>query len=280
MAGKHFLITGASSGIGRATALRLARRGHVVHAGVRSREDGEQLVAAGDGELRPVRLDVTDSAEIKLAAEEIGDVPLAGLVNNAGIAAGGPLEVLDLEELRKVLEINLIGAVAVSQVFLGAVRKGKGRIVNVTSIGGRVATPFMGPYVASKFGLEALTDAMRMELRPWGIDVIAVEPGSVDTGIWSKGNEQIDQMLANLGEDGKRLYADSLEGMKGALTSTADRGIKPDRAARVIERALTARHPRARYLVGADARGMLTLRKLLPARLADRLYLRGLGLPG
>jgi NAD(P)-dependent dehydrogenase (short-subunit alcohol dehydrogenase family) len=273
------LVTGASTGIGEATALRLARRGHTVYAGVRRPEDSKRLEASADGELRAVRLDVTDEAEIRLVAAELEGEPLRGLVNNAGVVIAGPVEALALEEWRAQLEVNLIGQVAVTKAFLPNLRAAAGRIVNVTSIGGRVVTPFYGPYVAAKFGLEAVTDALRMELLPWGVDVIAVEPGSIKTEIWAKGDEMAGRIRAGLDEDSVELYGEALDAAQKTTARTGRRGIKPDRAARVIEKALTARHPRPRYLVGLDAYGMVAMRRLLPTRLADRLYTRGMGLP-
>lgn len=274
------LVTGASSGIGKATALRLARRGHKVFAGVRKAADGERLVAESDGDLTPIRIDVTDEAEVKLAAGELEGVALSGLVNNAGSVVIGPVEVLDLDDWRRQLEVNLIGQIAVTKAFLPNLRAADGaRIVNVTSIGGRVVTPFFGPYVASKFGLEAVTDALRMELLPWDIDVIAVEPGSIKTEIWSKGDVEAERTKQALGERGRELYGEATEAAHEASRSTGRRGLKPDRAARVIEKALTTRRPKTRYLVGIDARLMVAARAILPTRIGDRVYTRGMGLP-
>ena len=281
MAEGGILITGASSGIGKATALRLARRGHTVFAGIRNPEDGERLVAEADGNLTPIRIDVADESEVKLAAAELEGVALSGLVNNAGFAVVGPVETLSLDDWRRQFETNLFGQIAVTKAFLPNLRLGGagGRIVNVTSIGGRVVTPFFGPYVATKFGLEAVTDALRMELLPWGIDVIAVEPGSIKTQIWGKGESESEKAKATMSAQDLALYGGAIEAAGDAARRTGKRGISPDRAARTIEKALTTRRPKPRYLVGVDARLLVAMRAVLPTRLADRVYAKGMGLP-
>ena len=177
------LITGASRGIGRASALALARSGHDVIAGVRDEEAGRALEAEGSGRVRAVKLDVTDAASIAAAAEAVGD-RLDALVNNAGIAVGGVLEAVPLDELRHQLEVNVVGQVAVTQAVLPKLRAASGRIVFISSVSGRVSAPIMTPYTASKYAIEAIADGLRIELRPWGINVVLVEPGSIDTDIW------------------------------------------------------------------------------------------------
>ena len=181
---KSVVITGASTGIGAACALHLDQWGWRVFAGVRKQGDAEALRAQGSARLTPVSLDVTDTVSISTAASAVagavGAAGLAGLVNNAGIVVPGPIELLPLSDLRRQLEINVVGQVAVTQAFLPLIRAGRGRIVNMGSIAGRMATPFTGAYGASKFALEALTDALRLELQPWGISVSIIEPGAVD----------------------------------------------------------------------------------------------------
>src|SRR5262245_29141737 len=185
------IVTGASTGIGEATALHLRELGYDVRAGVRKDEDFERLGGLG---LTPLHLDVIDAGSIAAARSEVGDGPLAGLVNNAGVAVAGPLEFIPIDRLREQLEVNLIGQIAVTQAFLSGLRAGRGRIVNVSSIGGRVALPFLGPYAASKFGLEGVSDSLRRELRPQGVEVILVEPGGVKTPIWKKSTAVADEM--------------------------------------------------------------------------------------
>lgn len=175
------LVTGAGRGIGRATALRLAASGWTVHAGVRRAEDGEALVAASPGgRLHPVLLDITDAAQIAAAVSTLPD-RLDAVVNNAGVVVPGPVEAVALDALRRQLEINVVGQIAVTQAVLPRLRTARGRVVFVSSVSGRVSAPMMGLYSASKYALEALADALRMELRPWRVGVVLVEPGAIDT---------------------------------------------------------------------------------------------------
>src|SRR3990172_8450526 len=182
------VITGASTGIGEACALRLDKLGWRVFARVRKEADAERLKNEGSERLTPAFIDVTDEGSIMKAEETVravvGEAGLAGLGDNAGVGIHGPLEFLPIEDLRRQLEVNTIGQIAVTQAFLPLIRKGRGRIVNIGSIGGKMATPFLGPYAASKFAMEALTDSLRQELRPWDIHVAIVEPGSIATPIW------------------------------------------------------------------------------------------------
>jgi NAD(P)-dependent dehydrogenase (short-subunit alcohol dehydrogenase family) len=269
------LVTGASSGIGEATALHLKELGFDAVAAVRKDEDAERLAGRG---LRTVRLDVTDTDSIAAAREEVGDGPLAGLVNNAGIAVAAPLEFLPLDQLRHQLEINLIGQLAVTQAFLPALRAGRGRIVNVSSIGGRVALPLVGAYNASKFALEAVSDSLRRELRPHGVDVIVIEPGGVKTPIWRKGDELASELAAGMPPDAERLYGRQIEALRKQTVKIATQtGIEPRVVAEAIGQALTSKRPRARYLVGRDAKVRRTVAEVLPARAMDRLVERAMG---
>jgi NAD(P)-dependent dehydrogenase (short-subunit alcohol dehydrogenase family) len=274
MADETVLVTGASTGIGEATALHLKELGFDSVAAVRREDDAQRLRRQG---LRTVRIDVTDPASIAAAQSELGDGPLAGLVNNAGIAVAGPLEFLPLDQLRLQLEINLVGQVAVTQAFLPALRSGQGRIVNVSSIGGRVALPLVGAYNASKFGIEAITDSLRRELYLQGVDVIAVEPGGVRTPIWRKGNELADEIMDRMPPEVERLYGRLIEGLRRQTVRIEQKtGLEPRAVAEVIGRALTAKRPRTRYLVGTDAKIRAALATLLPDRLMDRMILRTL----
>ena len=272
------LVTGASSGIGRATALRLDRSGFDVFAAVRREDDGRSLAAEASDRLRTPILDVTDAEAIAAVAAELadatGDRGLAGLVNNAGIVVSGPLEFLALEELRQQLEVNVVGQVAVTQAVLPLIRTARGRIVNVGSVGGRVAKPVVGAYGASKHALEALTDALRMELRPWGIHVAIVEPSSIATPIWRKGADVGDERLAAFPERARELYGDQIEGLRRAADRQSRRAADPEIVAKAVEHALTADRPRTRYLVGPQARAQVVLKALLPARRFDALLAR------
>lgn len=277
------VITGCSTGIGRETALRLACAGHRVFAGVRREADAEALRAECVAGLEPVLLEVTDAASIEAAAKQVasalGEAGLAGLVNNAGITTGGPLEYVDLDELRRVLEVNTIAPVAVTQAFLPLLRRARGRVVLVTSIGGRIATPIIAPYSASKFALEALGDALRVELAPWGMHVAIVEPGAIATAIFGKGRSLAEQLMPSLSEEGKRRYAGMIRAVLDAFNAMEARANPPERAARAIEHALTAARPRTRYLVGGDARAQAWIARL-PDRARDRVLALLLKLPG
>ena len=269
------LVTGASTGIGEATVLHLRELGFDPIAAVRKDEDAERLEGQG---VRTTRIDVTDADQIAAARDALGDEPLTGLVNNAGIAVAAPLEFLPIDRLRQQLEINLIGQVAVTQAFLPALRRSRGRIVNVSSIGGRVALPLGSPYNASKFGLEGLSDSLRRELRPQGIDVILIEPGGVKTPIWKKGERLADEMIDGMPPEAERLYGRMIERVRAETAKIAqDRGIEPREVAEAIGTALTARRPRARYLVGRDAKIRAPMAKFLPDRVMDRLIGRALG---
>lgn len=272
---KSALVTGASTGIGRATALRLDRAGFTVFAGVRKSADAEALAAEASERLVPVLLDVTDDAQVAAAAavlaERVGGSGLDALVNNAGIAAAAPIEFVPLDELRRQLEVNVVGQVAVTQAVLPLLRAARGRIVNVTSIGGLVAGPMLGPYHASKFALEALTHTLRTELSPWGIEAIAIEPGQIATPIWGTASDLADRMLERMPAEATELYGRGMAGARKAARRAAENGLDPDEVAKVIERALTAKRPRTRYTVGADARLGATIIARLPDRTRDRL---------
>jgi NAD(P)-dependent dehydrogenase (short-subunit alcohol dehydrogenase family) len=281
--GGAVLVTGASTGIGRACALELDGRGFRVFAGVRKEEDGRRLAEEASDRLAPVRIDVADGASIEAAVAQIGKQTegrgLRGLVNNAGIAVGGPLEFLPLDDVRRQFEVNIIGQLAVTQACMPLLRTGGGRIVNMGSIGGRVPPPFVGPYAASKSAMEALTDSLRQELRPWGIPVSIIEPGSISTPIWEKGAASTDELVQTLSPRAHELYGGAVEAMREATVRLNEQGIPPERVAKVVARALTAARPRPRYLVGPDARVQLALSRLLPTRVFDALVARLLKLP-
>jgi NAD(P)-dependent dehydrogenase (short-subunit alcohol dehydrogenase family) len=274
------LVTGSSTGIGRATALRLDRDGWRVFAGVRREEDAESLRAEGSDRLVPVMLDVTDAAQVAAAAESIGEkvgeAGLDGLVNNAGIAVLSPLETVPLEDFRRQIEVNLTGQVAVTQATLPLVRRATGRVVFVSSIGGRMALPFGAPYHAAKFGVEAVADCLRQELRPWKIGVAVIEPGSIDTPIWERGERIADELAARAPAAQEELYGKTIERFRSAVRRTAERGIAPDKVATAVAHALTAHRPRTRYVVGVDARGQALLSRLLPDRALDAVVRRAM----
>jgi NAD(P)-dependent dehydrogenase (short-subunit alcohol dehydrogenase family) len=277
---RSVLVTGASSGIGRATALRLDRSGWRVFAGVRREEDAEALRGDASERLAPVLLDVTEPEQIAAAAERCGresDGGLDGLVNNAGVAVPGPLETIPLEDLRHQLEVNLVAYVAVTQAMLEEIRRAEGRVVFLSSIGGRVAFPFGGPYHASKFATEAIGDVFRQELRPWGLRVSLVEPGSIDTPIWERGQRKGEEIEAKAPRT-NLLYGAALERFRKVVVDTAERGIAPEKVAAAIAHALESPRPKSRYLVGLDAKLQARLKPFIPTAIFDRIVARQLNL--
>jgi NAD(P)-dependent dehydrogenase (short-subunit alcohol dehydrogenase family) len=304
------LITGASTGIGRATALRLAANGWTVLAGVREPAAGERLLAdsasspagapsarAAGGSVIPLTLDVTNAAHVAAARERVEQEAanagassrggLDALVNNAGIGVGGPLELVSADDLRQQFEVNVFAQVAVTQAMLPSLRRAGnpggavggraagGRIVFVSSIGGRVAMPFTAPYAASKHAIEAFGDALRVELRSSGVKVALVEPGSVATPIWEKGRAEAERVV--IPAELEAAYGRVPAAMGKVLEDTARRGVPPEQVAETIERALSAPRMKARYVVGRDARAMLIARRVLPDLVFDKVARRALG---
>ena len=271
------LVTGTSTGIGRATALHLCSCGFDVLAGVRREQDGEAVAALAPEHITPLILDVTDPEHVRAAADRAAETGLFGLVNNAGVTVQGPVEFLELDALRSQLEVNLIGQVAMTQAVLPLLRASQGRVVMVTSVGGRFATPFIAPYHASKFALEGLSDTLRQELRPLGVKVAIVEPGTIKTEIWRKGAEAGREAIAALPEEGRRIYGSRIDGLMKAVPKIAQRGIEPIEVAEAIADALTSSRPKARYLVGTDARVQMLLKAVLPTRTLDAIVARQTG---
>jgi NAD(P)-dependent dehydrogenase (short-subunit alcohol dehydrogenase family) len=277
---RSVLVTGASTGIGRAAALRLDAAGWRVFAGVREAPAADSLREAGTARMTPVFLDVTDSEQITAAAERIeneADARLDGLVNNAGVAIPGPLETLPIEDFRRQLEVNLVAYVAMTQALLPCIRRAEGRVVFISSIGGRIAFPFGGAYHASKFGTEAVGDVFRQELRPWGLKVSIVEPGSIDTPIWERGQRKAVEVGAKAPKT-ELLYGNSIEKFRKVIQETAERGIPPEKVARAIAHALESKRPKSRYLVGFDAKVQARVKPLIPTPVFDRIVARTLGL--
>jgi NAD(P)-dependent dehydrogenase (short-subunit alcohol dehydrogenase family) len=247
------LVTGASRGIGRETALRLARAGWQIYAGVREPGDGEALKRdAPAGRIQPLVLDVTDDAQVAALA---GTLPaeLDAVVNNAGIVVPGPVEALTPTGLRRQLDVNVVGQVAVTQAVLPKLRRARGRVVFMSSVSGRVSTPLLGAYAASKFAIEALGDALRLEVAPWGIHVSLIEPGAIDTEIWRNALDQANEVETSLSADHRALYARHVAGLRKTIPRIQKQTSSPEKVAAAVERALTEEKPRARYLVGRDA---------------------------
>jgi NAD(P)-dependent dehydrogenase (short-subunit alcohol dehydrogenase family) len=262
------LITGASRGIGRATAFRLATADWDVYGGVRDEEAGESLIQGSGGKITPVVLDITVDTQIA-ALERVLPATLDAVVNNAGVVVGGPVEGVPISEFRRQLEINLVGQVAVTQFVLPRIRKSHGRIIFVSSLSGWISSPMVGAYSASKFGLEGMADALRIELRPWHIPVVLVEPAQTSTDMWHNAMDQVDETVAMMTPDHRQLYAKHIEGQRKGIPKSQKMATPADGAAAVIEHALTVKRPRARYVVGTGPRIMGAVARVAPTRVMD-----------
>jgi NAD(P)-dependent dehydrogenase (short-subunit alcohol dehydrogenase family) len=271
------LVTGASTGIGEASARHLSGLGFDVVAGVRSEEAAARARQVG---LEPVRLDVTDAASVAEAAAFVesraGSVGLDGLVNNAGVAVTGSVELTPLDEWRHQLEVNLIGQIAVTQALLPSLLRRRGRVVMVSSISGRVALPLVGPYAASKFGLEAVSDSLRREVGQHGVSVVVIEPGPIATPIWGKGLAVADEIEARGDPAARARYARLIAKFRTVAEASARNGLPPSAVAEVIGEAMTAEKPRTRYLIGREAKLRARLAGVLPDRAFDALVARAL----
>lgn len=277
---RSILITGASTGIGAGCAVGLAKRGYRVFAGVRRAEDGERLVGQSGSGLVPVLLDVTRSETIdavrKQLDESLGDEGLFGLFNNAGVSVAGPIEYLPLDDLRWQLEVNVVGQVAVTQAFLPMLRKARGRIITTGSVGGFVSSPFLAAYNMSKYAMEAFTDALRIELKPQGIEVILLEPAAIATEIWDKGTAASEPYTKNPPPGFVELYGEFLGGIQKFAAEGKERGHPPQVVLDAVIDALESKKPKTRYIMGEGA-GLRRVLRRLPDRLRDRVLLRALG---
>ncbi len=267
---KLVVVSGAATGLGAALARELARQGFHVLAGVRREQDADAIRAAG---IEPVLLDITEPEQVAaLAARVARDArPLHALVNNAGIQVNGPVETLPMAQWRRVFEVNLFGHVAVVQVLLPALLRSGGRVINVSSIGGRLAMPTYGAYAGAKFALEAVSDALRREVGPLGVRVVVVEPGGVRTEMAARGVATANELAAGMTPEHRHRYGDLVQAINTLMAEGTGSGLTADAAARVIARAVTVRRPRARYPVGRDAALLLLLARLLPDRVLDRI---------
>ena len=276
------VVTGTSTGIGAATALHLANEGFHVFVGVRREPDGDALQARAPERLTPLIIDVTDEATILAAAsavtDAVGERGLAGLVNNAGIGVPAPVEFQPMADFRRQLEVNLFGPVAMIQAFMPLIRLGGGRIVNVGSIGGMLVLPLNGAYSASKFGMRAISDALRLELRQWGIHVSLIEVAPVKTAIFGKTFAELDGLESTLGEQGFGLYEQQIAAIRKAVEKAAADADPPLVIAEAILDALTSDKPKTRYLVGHGGKET-ALAAALPDHARDRALARELGLP-
>lgn len=272
------LVTGASSGMGKACALRLAAGGFRVFAAVRKERDAEDLKQGGSPRLTPVILDVAKEQTIFDAARMVGDAVgaagLMGLVNNAGIAVTGPIELVPVHELRRQFEVNVFGQVAVTQAFLPLIRAARGRIINIGSVGAKFALPFAGALNSSKAAFESISDSLRMELRPWGIHVALVSPGSIRTAAEAKLLADSEAVVNGFSLQAKAMYGAAYRAFVQSLLGLEAHGVGPEAMAETVYRALTARAPKRRYPVGPKSRLLPFLFAMMPGAVADTLRLR------
>lgn len=275
MSTAYALVTGASTGIGYACAAALAEKGYHVFAGVRNEADGERIRAESGGKLDPLLLDVTNPGHIEEALNHVtaavGDAGLHGLVNNAGIAMAGPLEFIPLDAFDHQMNVNVRGLLAVTQAFLPLLRKASGRLCFISSTNGFLAPPFMGPYSASKFAVEALGDSFRAELAPWNIRVSLVQPGAIQTPIWEKSKRENEVLLGRMPGECLELYGKAIEVMRREAGKMEGRAVPAKEVADCVVHALTAKRPKTRYLCGGGARLEWIVARWLPDRWRDRL---------
>lgn len=279
---RNVLITGASTGIGAACARMLAERGWRVFAGVRREKDGDALKEGCAGEIVPVILDVTDRAQIQAVVEEVGAQcgaeGLQGVVNNAGIALAGPLEFMPMEAFKKQFEINVFGLIAVTQAVMPLIRASRGRIVLTGSNSGFMCEPFLAGYGATKHALEAIADSLRIELRPWGIEVALIQPGAIKTPIWNKSREAAEQLFVGMPPQCEALYAEPIVALRKMVDKMPSMAIPPERVAKAVVHALEARRPRTRYPVGIDSVLGAWLVRVVPDRVRDWVIRRFMGI--
>jgi NAD(P)-dependent dehydrogenase (short-subunit alcohol dehydrogenase family) len=266
------VVTGASTGMGAATARELARRGFHVLAGVRRDIDADAL--RGDG-IEPHILDITVESDVAAIAERVENdpqgLPLRALINNAGIAINAPVEALPLAEWRWQFEVNLFGHIAMIQALMPSLLRSSGTVVNISSIGGKVALPTYSAYAGSKFAMEALSDSMRREVGRSGVDVVVVEPGAVKTAMAERGVATADRLKGGMTADQRERYGDLIDAMSGLARSFDKDGVSAERAAKVIAKAATASRPRTRYTIGRDAALLARLSRVVSDRFLDRV---------
>jgi NAD(P)-dependent dehydrogenase (short-subunit alcohol dehydrogenase family) len=266
------LISGASTGMGAATARELASRGYHVLAGVRRAADADALRATN---LEPVILDITDPHQIEAVAGRVAADParrpLRAVINNAGIAINAPVELLSMEEWRRQFEVNFFGHIAVTKAFLPALHASSGRVVNISSIGGKIAMPTYGAYAGAKFAMEAMSDALRRELAPHGVQVVVVEPGGVRTEMTGHGIERANDTLASMSPAQRGRYGPLLQAIINQATAFTTSGLPSEAAGRIIADATTVRRPRSRYTIGRDAAILTRLSRILSDRVLDRI---------
>lgn len=267
---KYVVITGASTGIGEACAKTLAESGFHVFAGVRSQSDFTRLSTTSKN-ITPIMLDVTQHDSIANALQTITTQTdqLFGLVNNAGIVVSAPIEAVPLDDFRQQIEVNVTGLVACTQAFLPLLRRGTGRIVNIGSVSGRMALPFLGPYAASKFAVEAISDSLRRELKPWNISVSVIEPGQIETPIWTKSQAVGQRIIAKMEPQKFALYESRIKRFETRVESSTGTRLPVVTVTRAVAHALTSSKPKTRYLVIRKKWLQKLIFNLMPDRLMD-----------
>jgi NAD(P)-dependent dehydrogenase (short-subunit alcohol dehydrogenase family) len=266
------VVSGASTGMGAATARELAARGYHVLAGVRRERDGDAIRADG---VEPVILDITRPEHVQALVDRVASDPhhrpLQALVNNAGISVNAPVEALPLDEWRRLYDVNLFGHIAVTQALLPFLHRSHGRIVNISSVGGKVAMATYGPYAGTKFALEAVSDSLRRELAPHGVQVVVVEPGAVKTEMADRGAATATDLAEWMNPEHQQRYGRLVKAVVAHSLAFTGKGMSADKAGAIVARAATARRPRTRYTVGRDAAVLTRLARVLPDRVLDRL---------
>jgi NAD(P)-dependent dehydrogenase (short-subunit alcohol dehydrogenase family) len=265
------VITGASSGIGEATARELARRGFHVLAGIRRDQDADAIRGLN---IEPLILDITNPDHIRALADRVHGDPqgraVRALMNNAGLGVNAPVEVFALDQWRHLFEVNFFGHIAVTQTLLPALIRSKGRVINISSVGGKIAMATYGPYASTKFALEAVSDSLRREIAPLGVQVVVVEPAAVRTKIGDRAIARAQEVASTMTPEQSERYGRLVEAITAQAASAMESGLSADAAAKVIAQAVTARKPRTRYTIGREA-ALLPLLTTLPDRMLDRI---------
>lgn len=268
---KTIIITGASTGIGFAAAVAFAKQGHQVFAGVRKSKDADALTKE-NLQILPIILDVTDAATIAASLQIVEKQKKFSelvLINNAGIAVSGPIESVQMEEYRKQFEVNYFGLIAMTQKFLPLIRQTKGRVINISSIAGRVASPFLGPYSSSKFAVEAISDSLRREMIPFGVKVVLIEPGPIQTPIWEKGLGKKDSILNAMSSEQIQVYGSAIRSFEDMIAVAVKKAEPVERVVEALQKAVMSKEPCHRYLVGTEARINGVLSQIIPTRWVD-----------
>jgi NAD(P)-dependent dehydrogenase (short-subunit alcohol dehydrogenase family) len=272
------LVTGAGRGIGRSIAEHLASRSWDVIAGVRTQQDADSITGANPQRISAVILDVTNDEHVERLVDALPP-RLDAVVNNAGVVVAGPMEAVTTADWRKQLEVNVIGQLAITRAVLPRLRSSGGRVVFISSVNGQLAFPLMGAYCASKFALEAAAEALRMELRPWGVSVVVIEPAQTDTDMWHTAPDMVAETEAALTPANRELYARHIAGFKKRIPLSQKMAVPPGKVSAVVERALTTGRPRPRYVVGTGPKLQAALLTKLPIAVRDRMLRKVAGQP-